>query len=373
MLANGFKINECDKCVYIKDTPNHQVIVCLYVNDMLIISRDISDINATKRMLESKFDMKDLGVADVILGIRIHRTPQRLALSQSHYIKKVLDKFKYMEFGIAKTPLDVSFALQKNEGESDSQLEYAKVLGCLMYIMNFTQPDIACAISKLSRYTSNPNKTHWIAVKKVLGYLKYTQDYALHYNKYSAVLEGYSDANWITGSNEVKSTSGYVFTIGGGAVSWKSSKQTCIARSTMESEFIALDKVGEEAKWLRNFLEEIPYWPKPVAPSKDNVSDPLTKGLSREGVERTSKGMGLRPRTSQHGVSFEEQLDALERAVDAGKIRYIGLSNETPYDIMKFQQVAKSRAANLQIVAVQLWLNAVRMRGNPWIVWITLG
>ncbi|PHU15837.1 hypothetical protein BC332_17042 [Capsicum chinense] len=66
----------------------------------------------------------------------------------------------------------------------------------------------------------------------------------------------------------------------------------------MESEFIALDKAGEEAEWLRNFLEDIPYWPKPVAP--DNVSDPLTKGLSREGVERTSKRMGLRPRTSQH-------------------------------------------------------------------------
>ncbi|PHT29367.1 hypothetical protein CQW23_31044 [Capsicum baccatum] len=165
-----------------------------------------------------------------------------------------------------KTPLDANFALRKNEGESDSQLEYTRVLGCLMYIINCTRPDIACTISKLSRYTSNPNKTHWMAMKRVLGYLKYTQDYALHYNKYPAVLEGYSDANWITGSNEVKSTSGYVFTIGGGAVSWKSSKQTCIARSTMESEFIALDKAGEEAEWLRNFLEDIPYWPKPVAP-----------------------------------------------------------------------------------------------------------
>ncbi|PHU09682.1 hypothetical protein BC332_21542 [Capsicum chinense] len=185
-----------------------------------------------------------------------------------------------------------------------------------------------------------------MTMKKVLGYLKYTQDYALHYNKYPAVLEGYSDENSITRSNEVKSTSGYVFTIGRGAVSWKSSKQTYIARSTMESEFIALDKVGEEEEWLRNFLEDIPYWPKPVAPvcihcdsqaaiglaesmmyngksrhkrrrhntvrkllscgiitvdyvkSKDNVSDPLTKGLSREGVERTSKEIGLRPRTS---------------------------------------------------------------------------
>ena len=103
-----------------------------------------------------------------------------------------------MEFGIAKTPLGVSFALRKNEGESDSQLEYARVLVCLMYIMNCTRPDIACAISKLSRYTSNPNKTHWMTLKRVLGYLKYTQNYALYYNKYPAVLEGYSDANWIT-------------------------------------------------------------------------------------------------------------------------------------------------------------------------------
>ena len=117
---------------------------------MLIMSRDIANINATKRMLASKFDMKDLGVADLILGIRIHKTPQGLALSQSHYIEKVLDKFKYLNVNVAKTPIDVSFALQKNEGESDSQLDYARVLGSLMYIMNCTRPDIACAISKMS-------------------------------------------------------------------------------------------------------------------------------------------------------------------------------------------------------------------------------
>ena len=91
-----------------------------------------------------------------------------------------------------------------------------------------------------------------------------TQDYALHYTEYLAVLEGYCDANWITGTKDTKSTSGYVFTLGGAAVSWKSSKQTCSDRSTMESEFIALDKAGEEAKWLRNFLEDILNWPKPV-------------------------------------------------------------------------------------------------------------
>lgn len=77
-------------------------------------------------------------------------------------------------------------------------------------------------------------------------------------------MEGYNDANWISGSTDSKSTSGYVFTLSGGAVSWKSSKQTCKARSTMELEFIALDQTAEEVKWLRNFIEDIPLWPKPL-------------------------------------------------------------------------------------------------------------
>ena len=128
MLADGFKINECDKCVYIIKVMNHEVIVCLYVDDMFIMSKEIDDINATKRMLSNKFDMKDLGVADLILGVRIIKTPQGLALSQSHYIEKVLDKFKYLNFNVVKTPIVLSCTFKKNEGQSDSQLEYARVL-----------------------------------------------------------------------------------------------------------------------------------------------------------------------------------------------------------------------------------------------------
>ncbi|KAB2622339.1 DNA polymerase zeta catalytic subunit-like [Pyrus ussuriensis x Pyrus communis] len=157
------------------------------------------------------------------------------------------------------------------------------------------------------------------------------------------VLEGYSDANWISGSTDSKSTSGYVFTLGGAAVSWKSSKKTCIARSTMESEFIALDTAADEAEWLKHFMEDIPLWPKPVTTicihcdsmaaqgraknagyngksrhirrrhktirqllkngtisidyikSKENIADPLTKGLSKDQVAFTSRGMGLKP------------------------------------------------------------------------------
>ena len=116
-----------------------------------------------------------------------------------------------------------------------------------MYVMNCTRPNIASVVSKLSRYTSNLGLKHWKAIVRVLRYLKYTKNYGLHYSKYPAVLEGYCDANWISDTKDSKSISGYLFTLGGGAVSLKSSKKTCIARSRMEYEFIALDKAGEEA------------------------------------------------------------------------------------------------------------------------------
>ena len=92
-----------------------------------------------------------------------------------------------------------------------------------MYVMNCTRPDIAFSVSKLSRYTSNPRVEHWKAFVRVLKYLRYTQNYGLHYTRYPAVLEGYSDANWISDMKDIKSISGYVFTLGRAVVSWESS------------------------------------------------------------------------------------------------------------------------------------------------------
>ena len=98
-----------------------------------------------------------------------------------------------------------------------------------MYLRNCTRPDIAYAVSKLSRYTSNLGEDHWKAIIRVLRYLRFTRDHGLNFTQYLAVLEGYCDANWISDTKDSKSTSGYVFTLGGAAVFWKSTKQTCIA------------------------------------------------------------------------------------------------------------------------------------------------
>ncbi|GJR30571.1 putative RNA-directed DNA polymerase [Tanacetum coccineum] len=310
MLESRFKINECDKCVYVKDTSSGYVILCLYVDDMLIIGSNDKMIKSTKDMLKSKFDMKDIGLADVILGIKIIRTQNGLVLSQAHYVDKILNTHNAGDFGLARTSINTSLHLSKNRGVGVAQLEYSRIIGMLMYLMTGTRLDLAYDVSRLSRY--------------------------------HAVIEGYSDANWIYDIKDSRSTSGNVFTLGGAAISCKSSKQTVIAKSTMESEFIALDKCGEEAEWLSQFVKDVPRWPKLVTvisihcdsqsaigrahsimyngksrhirrrhnsirqllstgvisidyvKSKDNIADPLTKGISRELVSMSSKGIGLK-------------------------------------------------------------------------------
>ena len=110
----------------------------------------------------------------------------------------------------------------------------------------------------------NSGDVHWHAVERVMRYLQGTVNYGIHYSGYPTVLEGYSDSNWISDADEMKTTSGYVFTLGGGAVSWKSCKQTILTRSTMEAELTALDTSYVEAKWLRELLMDLPVVDKPV-------------------------------------------------------------------------------------------------------------
>nr|GEW44047.1 zinc finger, CCHC-type [Tanacetum cinerariifolium] len=300
------------------------------------------EVDLTKRFLSSRFSMKDMGEANVILGIRIKHESNDIAISQSHYIEKVMKKFNCYDCTLVSTPLDTCEKLMPNRGLVVSQLEYSRVIGCLMYAMNCTRPDIVFALGKLSRYTSNPGTQHWQAIQRVLKYLKKTMDYRLVYFGYPSVLEGYIDASWISNTEDNSSISGWVFLLGGGAIFWASKKQTCITGSTMKSKFVALAAAGKEAEWLKNLLLEIPLWVKPTAPisirydsaatlakaysqmyngksrhlgvrhsmireqitngvvsiefvrSQQKLADHLTKGLARDLVIKSAKGMGLK-------------------------------------------------------------------------------
>jgi len=133
-----------------------------------------------------------------------------------------------------------------------------------MYLASATRPDISFAVSKLSRFSSNPGSDHCHGIDQVMRYLKGTMSYAIHHSRYPGVLEGYSDSKWISEADELKATSGYIFTLGGGAVSWRSCKQTILTKSTMEAELTALDTASTEAEWLRDILMDLPLVEKPI-------------------------------------------------------------------------------------------------------------
>jgi hypothetical protein len=213
-----------------------------------------------------------------------------------------------------------------------------------MYFADATMPDISFAVNKLSRFTSNPGSDHWCALERVMRYLGGTSTYGLHYTRYPAVLEGYSDSNWISDADEINAISEYVFTIGKAAVSWRSRKQTILTKSTMEAELVALESATMEAGWLKELLMDLPMVAKPVPAillhydnqnvitivgnAKENAKfsrhvkrriksvrqlrntgeiaveyinttrnlvDPFTKGLARVVIDKASREMGLKP------------------------------------------------------------------------------
>ena len=126
-----------------------------------------------------------------------------------------------------------------------------------MYLASATRPDISFSVSKLSRFVSNLGGDHWRALERVLRYLKETMSYDIHYTGYLRVLEGYCDANWISNADNIYATSEYVFSLKGGAVSWKSCKQTVLMRSIMETELTGLDTPLVKVEWLRELLMDL--------------------------------------------------------------------------------------------------------------------
>ena len=197
MIENGYKSNECDKCIYYKTWENSHVIISLYVDDLLILGSNLHVINEIENILRSHFDIKDLGETNFILGMKITKTCDGIYLKQSHYIEKILKKYNYHNCKHVVTPFDSSVHLFPINNDNDivNQKEYASIIGSLRYATDCTRLDIAYAVGVLSRFTSKPSRDHWQAIERVMKYLSGTKLDGLFYKKYIAILEGFSDAD----------------------------------------------------------------------------------------------------------------------------------------------------------------------------------
>ncbi|KAL9252945.1 Retrovirus-related Pol polyprotein from transposon TNT 1-94-like protein [Drosera capensis] len=277
IISFGLEPNITDDCIYHKFSGSKHFFVVLYVDDILLTSNDIDLLHETKRFLSKKFEMKDLGNASFVLAIQIHRDRLKgvLGISQKSYIDKVLKRNDMQDCKPGDTPVAKGDKFSLNQcpknGFETKEMEktpYASVVGSLMYAQVCTRPDLAYIVGILGRYLSNLRIYHWKAAKRVMRYLQRTKDYMLTYRR-SDQLEiiGYTDSDFAGCQDSLKSTSGYIYMLAGGAISWRSIKQSLTATSTMEVEFIACYEASNQGLWLRNFVTG----PRIV----DNIKRPL--------------------------------------------------------------------------------------------------
>ena len=240
----------------------------LYVDDILIVGRNVSRIDSLKKQLSKFFAMKDLGLVKRIIGIRIERdrASKKLYMSQEQYIEKVLARFNMSKAKVVSSPLASHFKLSSRHSPStDKEKEdmrrvlYASAVGSLMYAMVYTRPDIAYAVGVVSRFLSNPGRQHWEAVKWIMRYLRGTSKLKLTFGSGKPVLIGYTDSDMARDVDNRKSTSGYLMTFSGGVVSWQSRLQKCVALSTTEAEYIAAAEACKELLWIKHFMRELGF------------------------------------------------------------------------------------------------------------------
>nr|GFA55234.1 retrovirus-related Pol polyprotein from transposon TNT 1-94 [Tanacetum cinerariifolium] len=263
-VKTAFLHGDLDKEIYMEQPEGFQV----KGKEDYVCRLQKSLIAQLKRDLSKSFAMKDLRPAIQILGIQIFcdRGAKKLHISHEQYIEKVLRRFNMGKAKVVSSPLTPNFKLtdkdcpfSKKNIEKMDRVPYASVVGSLMYAMVCTRPDLAHVVSVVCRFLSNPGKKHWEAVKWIFRYMRGTSKLGFTFGNGKPTLVGYTDSDLARNKDNMKSTSGYLMTFAGGAVSWQSRLQKCVALSTTEAEYVAATEACKELLWLKRFLQELGF------------------------------------------------------------------------------------------------------------------
>lgn len=252
----GFHQCDYDKCVYYLIIGDVVLIVAIYVDDLLLFSNSDQNLKFIKDSLHQRFKMKELGPVEHCLGMRINQYSNGVSIDQEHYIEQILERFGLSDCNSLSTPMKPNenltvVEMTQEEIDQMRNVPYQEAIGCLMYLSQCTRPDISYAVNVLSRFNSNPHLNHWLSVKRVFRYLRGTSKMKLFYSRgicHNDII-GYADADYAGDIENRKSTSGYVFISQNAAISWSSRKQSVVAISTCEAEYMALSAATQEAVW----------------------------------------------------------------------------------------------------------------------------
>jgi hypothetical protein len=259
LKSNNLNRTDADFGVYIKDEKDYKLIVTTYVDDLLIISENINEITSFKEKLSKRFEMTDLGELKYILGIEVEILPEMIKIHQRNYINELVTKFGLQDSKTVNTPMEVGLKLQKfQENDIETKQPYASLIGSLLYLSNCTRPDITYSVNRLSSFNAKPTELHWNCAKRILRYLKKTNDLGLTFTKSNNLnISGYSDADWASDLDTRRSTTGYLVTINSNPVSWNSKRQSTVATSTAESEYMAMYESIREVIWINKLVSNL--------------------------------------------------------------------------------------------------------------------
>ncbi|KAJ3552615.1 hypothetical protein NP233_g12840 [Leucocoprinus birnbaumii] len=351
--GHGYYKSRADPQIRSRVIEDELTITSTWTDDILGASSSLDGEASAKSELAASYEIKDLGNAKLILGMRIDRDKDgNITLSQKAYCQHMLKRFRMDKCSPATTPLPPGISLTSNDCPATPQeiadmksVPYREALGSLMWLQVATRPNLSFAVNLLARFANNPGPAHWNTLKHTLSYVRGTMDYGITYRRGESVDPyGYVDSDFAGDVESRKSTEGNVFFVAGGPVSWASKRQETVALSTVEAEYMAFTRATQQALWLKKFFDELGLGTKlPIIinadndssisnskydknhrrtkhidvkhhfvkekvklgkvtfsyiPSAENVADLFTKPLPRDAVTRFVKKLGLIPESA---------------------------------------------------------------------------
>ena len=255
---HGFSGSSFDTTLFMRRSGHVITIFLLYVDDMIITGDDMQGIQDLKHFLGQQFEMKDLGLLNYFLGLEVSSSADGYYLTQVKYTSDLISRASITDSKIVDTPIEYNCRLNSHDGESLSDTTlYRQLVGSLIYL-TVTCPDISYAVHVVSQFMAAPKSPHYADILRIIRYLKGTIFDGLHFSSHSSLtLQAYSDADWAGDPTDRRSTIGYCFLLGDSLISWRSKKQTIVARSSTEAKYRALTATTAELIWLRWLLQDL--------------------------------------------------------------------------------------------------------------------
>lgn len=272
----GFIRSETDYCLYIKEINDNYIYLLLYVDDIILSGPDLTIINECKKQLMKHFEIKDKGELRNFLGLEIKYDKEKgiLNVSQEKYIAGILKRFNFENCNSCKTPIDPKLRINAVETSTMENKPTKQLIGCLMYLMLGSRPDISFSVNYYSRFQDKNSNEVWSGLKRLLRYIKETQNMSLEFKRRENMqpIICYVDSDWAGDSSDRKSVTGYIVQIFGNCVVWVTKKQNCIALSSTEAELIALCSAVCECLFIKNLLNDMHVFVPSFKVFEDNQS-----------------------------------------------------------------------------------------------------